>query len=238
MYAAETTTTPRRRWPPSAIRAQSPLTARSGNDDGGKEAAIEKATSIAAGGLLFLLLLAHCGSSRFIKESSEVARGCPARLPLDLLLHLAHLPTKPRIKYVVFAWLVFFANGWFQFFSVVLLHQFTYRNHKVFSTKECCFYCIDVCQACIDCFGLVIPYANSSKCHQILCNNMFLISCDNINCCQIFKKTITTLFIPQYLKYGFHVENPPGLFASYVMHLRAKIFDTFCCNAMASMLAK
>ena len=107
MYAAETTTTPRRRWPPSAIRAQSPLTARSGNDDGGKEAAIEKATSIAAGGLLFLLLLAHCGSSRFIKESSEVARGCPARLPLDLLLHLAHLPTKPRIKYVVFAWLVF-----------------------------------------------------------------------------------------------------------------------------------
>ena len=91
------------------MRARPPLTAaRSGNDDGGKEAAIEKATSIADGGLLFLLLLAHCGSSRFIKESSEVARGCPARLPLDLLLHLAHLPTKPRIKYVVFAWLVFF----------------------------------------------------------------------------------------------------------------------------------
>ena len=80
------------------MRARPPLAAaRSGNDDGGKEAAIEKATSIAAGGLLFLLLLAHCGSSRFIKESSEVARGCPARLPLDLLLHLAHLPTKPRI---------------------------------------------------------------------------------------------------------------------------------------------
>ena len=77
----------------------------------------------------------------------------------------------------------------FQFFYVVLLHQFTYRNRKVFSTKECCFYCIDVCQACIDCFGLVIPYANSSKCLQILCNNMFLKSCDNINCCQIFKKT-------------------------------------------------
>ena len=91
------------------MRARPPLAAaRSGNDDGGKEAAIEKATSIAAGGLLFLLLLAHCGSSRFIKESSEVARGCPARLALDLLLHLAHLPTKPRIKYVVFAWLVFF----------------------------------------------------------------------------------------------------------------------------------
>ena len=89
VYAGETTTTPRRRRPP--------LAARSSNNDSGKEAAIEKATSIAAGGLLFLLLLAHCGSSRFIKESSEVARGCPARLPLDLLLHLAHLPTKPRI---------------------------------------------------------------------------------------------------------------------------------------------
>lgn len=88
---------------------------RAGNDDGGKEAAIEKATSIAGGGLLFLLLLAHCGSSRFIKESSEVARGCPARLALDLLLHLAHLPTKPRIKYVVYL-LVFFANGWIPVF--------------------------------------------------------------------------------------------------------------------------
>jgi hypothetical protein len=60
----------------------------------------------------------------------------------------------------------------------------------------------------VDCFGLVIPYANSSKCHQILCNNMFLIPCDKIN------RNITTHFIPQYLKYGFHVENPPGLLAS------------------------
>ena len=91
---------------------------RAGNDDGGKEAAIEKATSIAGGGLLFLLLLAHCGSSRFIKESSEVARGCPARLALDLLLHLAHLPTKPRIKYVVYllACWFFFANCWIPVF--------------------------------------------------------------------------------------------------------------------------
>ena len=226
MYAAETTTTPRRRWPPSAIRAQSPLTARSGNDDGGKEAAIEKATSIAAGGLLFLLLLAHCGSSRFIKESSEVARGCPARLPLDLLLHLAHLPTKPRIKYVVFAWLVFFANGWFQFFPVVLLHQFTYRNPKVFSTKECCFYCIDVCQACIDCFGLVIPYANSSKCHQILCNNMFLISCDNINCCQIFKKKHHYTFYSTIPQIWFSRGKSTRIIC-LIMHLRAKYFILF-----------
>ena len=148
----------------------------------------------------------HALSKNPPRLREAVLRGCHSTC---YFIWPTYQPNHVLHKYVVFAWLVFFLlMVGFQFFYVVLLHQFTYRNRKVFSTKECCFYCIDVCQACIDCFGLVIPYANSSKCHQILCNNMFLIPCDKIN------RNITTHFIPQYLKYGFHVENPPGLLAS------------------------
>ena len=52
---------------------------RAGNDDGGKEAAIEKATSIAADGLL---IPASAGALRLLTLYHRILRGC-ARLSCE-----------------------------------------------------------------------------------------------------------------------------------------------------------